>query len=382
MAKKKWWQYLLGIFGPTGLVADMLVDQHNGSGFASALGGTEIANQLDSLINSKTGGHLTGAQQEANEFSARMAEEEYARQVEFYEKYQSPQALLRQGVNPFGVNGSTGSLSASGGSPSSVSPSAPSGTALLQLVSAIFGMQQQKKLNDSEVRLNSAQARLFSAEATGKENTNSVFGVLHNLSVAQIQSQIASNAQSIAESIQRVRESISRVSLNNSQIQVNGVQIDLMGSEKELNIAKTAVEKLNADKLSALMPYIKSRQEAEIALINAQTQEAVFSAEKAMYDANLSMLKGMVEADLIDQGYYDELVKQQQFETGIQDWRQKAIKRDYKWKPVNDVCSNISKIATATAAVIGSVTGVGGAIPTAAAMNYGSDAALGSSMYW
>lgn len=362
---------------------DKVVDNFHSETRDNSEGVGRFLNGIDNFWNRITGSGLTSAEREANAYSAAQAEQEYAREVEFYEKYQSPKAQMQQGVNPFGVSGSTGSVSASGGSPSSVTPSGAEGLGgIMQLVQTIFGMTQQKRMNDSAINVNAAQARMYDADAQGKENANSVFDVIHNLTVEEINSKIAANRQAIEESLQRIKESVSRVSLNNSQIEVNGSLIQLHGSERDLNIAKTAIEKLNAQKMQEIMPFIKQRQQAEIALMNAQTEQATHTAEKMMYDANLSMLKGMVEADLIDGGYYDELLKQMKFETAIDDWKGKSIKRDYKWKPVNDICRNLSMVTTSAAALLGSFTGASGSTAAAAAMSYGSDAALGASMFF
>lgn len=86
-----------------------------------------------------------------------------------------------------------------------------------------------------------------------------------------------------------------------------------------------------------LLPYIQARQEAEIALTNAKTEEAKNSAESLMYDANLKMLKSLVDAKLIDSSYYDSVIDQAH-------WDVKYKKREYKWKPINDICHNISML--------------------------------------
>lgn len=67
---------------------------------------------------------------------------------------------------------------------------------------------------------------------------------------------------------------------------------------------------MNAKQIEMLLPYIQARQEAEIALTNAKTDEAKYSAESAMYDANLKMLKSLVDAKLIDSSYYDSVIDQ------------------------------------------------------------------------
>lgn len=302
-----------------------------------------------------TGNGLTDAQREANAFSAAEAEKQYEREVEFYEKYQSPKAQLSQGINPFGINGSTGSVSASGGAPESVSPQASGG--LLDLVQSIVSMSlanKQYQLESRKVEISSrladAEANLMRSQASETDKRVQWYDVLSKSSVDEIKQRIAESKQRVNESLQNIKESISRIDVNNNTIQLGTARIELIGTEKELNVTKAALNKLDADKAALLMPYVQSRAEAEQALINAQTDEARMTAEKQMYDANVSMLKGMVEADLIDKGYYDSLVESA-------DWNSASAKRDYKWKPVNDVCSNFSKICVGVGSVVGAFKG-------------------------
>lgn len=313
-------------------------------------------NGIDNLWNSLTGSGLTGAQIEANKYSAAQAEEQYAREVEFYEKYQSPKAMMQQGINPFGVSGSTGGHTASGGSPQSVAP-AQSGMNILDLVQSIVGMSmanKQYKLESRKVdiseQLASAESQLMQSQASEANKRIQWYDILSQLNIDEIKQRIAESKQRVNESLQNIKESISRVDVNNNTIQLGNARIELMGTENELNVTKAALNRLDADKASLLMPYVQSRAEAEQALIKAQTDEARMSAERQMYDANVSMLKGMVEADLIDKGYYDKLVESQ-------DWKTAQSKRDYKWSPINDVCSNFSKICVGVGSVVGAFKG-------------------------
>lgn len=313
-------------------------------------------NGIDNLWNSLTGAGLTDAQREANKYSAAQAEAEYDREVEFYEKYQSPKAMMSQGVNPFGISGSTGGHIASGGSPQSVAPQ-QSGMNILDLVQSIVGMQmanKQYKLEAKRVdiseRLASAESRLMQSQANEANKRVEWYDVVTQSNVDEIKQRIAESKQRVNESLQNIKESISRIDVNNNTIQLGNARIELIGSEKELNVTKAALNRLDADKASLLMPYVQSRAEAEQALINAQSDEARMAAEKYMYDANVSMLKGMVEADLIDKGYYDSLVESA-------DWKAAGAKRDYKWSPVNDLCSNFSKICVGVGSVVGGFKG-------------------------
>lgn len=299
----------------------------------------------------------------SRQFQAEQAQLDYDRQVDFYEKYQSIGAQIRQykenGLNPSllagGVSPSSSAPSASapsagvpsGGTASATSPmSSPMGLAgFLGEVLNLVKLRSDIDLTKSRTRKNNADA-----EHTGK--AIKWYDLISGANVDEIRQRIEESKQNVNESLQRIKESLSRIDVNNNTIQVGNARISLMGTEEELNRTKSALNRLDAQKAQLLMPYVQSRAEAEQALLRAQTDEARMSAERQMYDANVSMLKGMVEADLIDKGYYDSLVESQE-------WKTAQAKRDYKWSPVNDVCSNISKICVGVGSAVGAVKGTG-----------------------
>lgn len=100
---------------------------------------------FDSLLARYTGRELTGAEREANQFSASQAELQRQFQEDMYLKYQSPGAMMRQyaeaGLNPaLMYGGASGqNMSTSVASPSSVSPSGS-----LDLADAIISMVMAK----------------------------------------------------------------------------------------------------------------------------------------------------------------------------------------------------------------------------------------------
>lgn len=146
----------------------------------------DVGQNLDSFLAKQTGSELTGAEQQANEFSAQQAELQYQRQREFYQDFQSPEAQVRQfqeaGLNPalmYGRGVSTASP-IGGSAPSSVSPSQSGDFG--QLLSTLAGISFQKKeLNfkskvaDSEIERNKALAELYRNQATGQGNENQTY---------------------------------------------------------------------------------------------------------------------------------------------------------------------------------------------------------------
>lgn len=103
---------------------------------------------LESLLNKVTGSGLTGAEEQANNFSS--AEAEIARQwqEDMYLKYQSPAAMIDQykdaGLNPGLMYGGASSSSPSfnSSSPSSVSPQ--SGSGLSDIISTVTSLSKLK----------------------------------------------------------------------------------------------------------------------------------------------------------------------------------------------------------------------------------------------
>lgn len=332
-----WWQ-------------DKVVDNFHSETRDDSEGLGRFLNGVDNFWNRVTGSGLTGAEREANAFTAAETEKAYQREVDFYEKFSSPkaqiQSQLQAGINPYSMSTGAGPVASSSGG-SSVAPTG--GTDLMGFMQSMLNFSLHKKEIDSAISLNrSVEAKNY-ADAENTTKNTSWIDRINEINFDKMQSDIKVNEQKVNESIQTVQESVSRVNVNNKQLQIGDSTIELNGTQAELNKTKAICYELDAEKASLLMPYIKARQEAEIALTNAQADEARYSAEKQMYDANVSMLKGMVEADLISQGYYDNLVSKST-------WEARGEKRDYKWKPVNDVCSNVSRIAIGVGSVVSGVS--------------------------
>lgn len=238
---RNWWQ-------------DKIADNFHSVTRDNSEGVGRFLNGVDNFWNRITGSGLTDAEREANKYSAAQAEEQYNRELEFYEKYQSPKAMMQQGVNPFGINGSTGGHTASGGSPSSVSPQGAEGFGgMMSLVQSIFGMVQQKRSVDSEIALNkSAEERNYSE--ANERNINS--GTLKDMNLATIM------------------EKLSNVELNNSNVKLITSKIfntDADTKLKERYAAKVVAEILNIEADTNVKAEQLNVMLAEIANLNADT---------------------------------------------------------------------------------------------------------------
>lgn len=337
---------------------------------------------ISSWWKKMTGAGTTTAQKEANDFSSReaainrewqsseaevnrrfqakQAEEAYQRQVDFYNTYQSPSAMVQQykdaGLNPAlmagGSVGQTSVPSSSAPSGSMPSGSAPSGhvdsgdpSGVLSFIMNLMGFRSKLMRQNAETANINADTAQKEKETSWIDSYNTTNIESMRAGIDKVRSDIQVNSSVIDKNLQDIKESIKRVDLHDSTIKVNNALVDLHGSQKVLNETRTIVENLNAKQIEALLPYIQSRQEAEIALTNAKTEEAKHSAESLMYDANLKMLKSLVDSKLIDSSYYDSVIDQAH-------WDAKYKKREYKWKPINDICHNVSMLAIGAGSVM------------------------------
>lgn len=340
--------------------------------FATANNAGNIVHQIKE--NEKDRAFNAEQAQLNRDFQSKEAELAYERQQEFYDTRQSPAAMVQQyqkaGLNP--------SLLAGGASGSSSPQSSPSGSAAHSSSSAMPQMVDvMKSVVDLEaIKASIAESKVRKQKTEAEEqkirketswidtyNTTNVESL--KAGIEQVKSNIKVNEQQVEESLQRVQESLKRMDKMDSEIEVNGALVDLHGSQQVLNESRAAVEKMNAKQIEMLLPYIQARQEAEIALTNAKTDEAKYSAESFMYEANLKMLKSLVDAKLIDSSYYDSVIDQAH-------WDAKYKKREYKWKPVNDICHNVSMLAIGVGSLM---SGVGGA-----ASGLGQAAVVGQSL--
>lgn len=121
-----------------------------------------LGSLFDALISRLTGAALTPAEKEASALQLQnqqtLNEEDFQRKIDFYERYESPQAIMNQykaaGLNPALMYGGGASVSASGGVGTG-SASMPSAgvESIAGLVSAISGMSLRSKELQLEQRM-------------------------------------------------------------------------------------------------------------------------------------------------------------------------------------------------------------------------------------
>lgn len=347
------------------------VDGSSGKGWLASLwnkltgaGTTKQQDDLNAYAASEAQKQRDWSSSEAaanRRFQAQQAQLDYDRQVEFYEHYQSIGAQIRQykenGLNPAllagGVTPSSSAPSASspaGSMPSGVAGSATSPISSPVGLAAFLGQVLNLVKLRSDIDLTKSKTRKNLSESAQTDKVTSWYDVFTGTSIQEAQQRMRESAQRIDESLQNMRESVSRIDVNNSRIRIGEAEITLMGSEKELNETKSALHRLDAEKTAKLMPYVQKLAQAELNLKSSQGEDHLAEAEESRQNAAMSLLKQAVEQGLIDKGYYDSIVGEQQ-------WDEKGAKRDFNWGPVNDICSNLSKICVGVGSVVGAVKG-------------------------
>ena len=176
--------------------------------------------------------------------------------------------------------------------------------------------ENQTNATLAEVNLKKAQEDNIKVDTNGKIIKNAIEEV--NLKYADTLKQL--EVQERQEKINNLKEErkkiASEISLNNSEIELNGQRIQLVGKQMNsveaetcLKMAQTTLTNVNAESARLVLPYIQAREEAQIQLTYATTEQQKMSAQKAYADANLALVNASKEQGLIDAGYCDEVVK-------------------------------------------------------------------------
>lgn len=207
---------------------------------------------LGSMLNKLTGKHLTGAEREANQFSA-----EQAQIQRDYETEMSNTAYQRQvadmqaaGVNPALLYGSgaSGASTPSGSAPSSVAPN--SGTSMSELMQ-LFMMPAQKRLIEAQASNTDALTDKARADTEQMKLVNKYYPQVTETQIDKMLAEIGVDEE-------RVKEIRSNVNLNDLNAEL--LKVDKVIKDAEANEASA---------------FFKARREFE----EAQTDKS--KAEKA-----------------------------------------------------------------------------------------------------
>lgn len=257
-----------------------------------------IGNGFNSALAKYTGTELTGAEREANEFSAEQAE--LAREHDIFmsqHKYQfETQSMADAGVNPALVYGG-GNLvptHATGAAPESVAPSSKGIGDLAQMFMSIARMpmelknlKKQNELMESEAEKNKADAEKAEAEANVK-NTEYQFALD---SYEERLRNVGLKNQIDEETRDKIRQD-KRTSLE---------QMNLFIKEQTTEEAKAAAEKARE-----VLQYMETYEIYILADVKKALYEAQTQKEKSI--AALNGMQYMVQKKMLDSGYYDDII--------------------------------------------------------------------------
>lgn len=203
-------------------------------------------NYRQSLLARYTGSQLTGAEREANRFSANQAQLEREWQEKMYNQYESPAAMMRQyaeaGLNPALMYGGAGSPSPSfsGASPGSVSP-----TSGFDLVRDILDIAATK-----------AQVKNLEADTEGKSIENQYKETLLSAEVAtkwaQAENLVLQSEKSVAEKDKitaEIAEVVERTGLAKAEKAESIARAALIAAQEAL----TMTENVNAEKTGNIL---------------------------------------------------------------------------------------------------------------------------------
>lgn len=250
--------------------------------------GKGIGNTLSSLGNRITGSHLTGAEREANAFSAQQAQlaRDYETEMSNTSYQRGVVDMQKAGVNPalmYG-QGAAGASTPSSPSPDSVSPDAAEGP--MGILSLIMQMQtwkqdiEAKKLGndltreeilnkraDTELKEHTIPKLDAEAGKIAQETNNlkeSLEGIQADNALKQVSLKWADREHEAAlefqkmstdEKAQSIRESVARI--NNLSMQNKKILADISKTYEEIRLMQTQ-EALNIKDLERLDSLIKN----------------------------------------------------------------------------------------------------------------------------
>lgn len=185
------------------------------------------------------------------QFQSLEAEKAFDREVEFYEKYSSPEAQIRSaraaGVNPFGITGASSGPMASSHAPSGAQGSVGGSPAsqLSDLALMIEDLQYKREVTKGQRLMNDHQEIVNRYEDDYLSGRNKLQDV---------------NIQKAGEEINKLK---SDIEVNGNRILVGNSEIESNMSEVEVNTAVAAFKRMETKQIEELLPYYKKMYEAD-----------------------------------------------------------------------------------------------------------------------
>ena len=254
--------------------------------------------RFKSWADSVTGAHLSGAQNEANAFTADQAQ----KQMDFQQtmrdtQYQSAVADMRAaGVNPALMYGSgaNGNSAMSGSMASSVAPGSASldPVGLLGQIANLYLVNSQKRLIDSEVNKNVAETDLT------KQNIVKAGAEIQNIKANVRKLGFESDAQEV---VNKYLDRIQNVTLQNMTLEGDVLAANWTKIQQEIS-------NLNTEQMKILQDITESKERVNLLLTQeslneAQVNEVLASIRKINQETDNLIKTGKITQKEID--YYE-----------------------------------------------------------------------------
>lgn len=215
-----------------------------------------LSNGVTSLLNKVTGASLTGAEQQANAFTAQQAQN----QMDFQERmsntaYQREVADMKAaGVNPallYG-SGSNGATTPSGASGASVSPSPGDFVGLLGQIANLSLLKAQKRLLDEQARKTSNEADKTAVDTKMVELTLEWYPKVQDAQIRRINSEVENAYKDLDVKDSLIAKQDAETSLADTKKAVEELNKEWI---PRLNAARTGLDKANTIQAYAEAAY-------------------------------------------------------------------------------------------------------------------------------
>lgn len=281
---------------------------------------------------------------EQNEFNADQAQinREWNAQMDSTKYQRTVADMQAAGVNPaLAMNGGVTTQAASNSAASASSTPMLDLSSVVQMAMQAKQLRIQEKLADADVRVKNAEADIKEADAGVRDEYNRLLlegQKLSNDLTAEQRKQVIANIDKIGEEVELLKKQAA-------------TEIE----RKNLVIAETALRKATQGKTEAEKQRIVELLPFEKALSAAQTEN-----QKAQ--AAYAMIQAAYQQNLIDSGYIESMVRQNNADASEKETRQLAEDFEYKLRSGNifnqdKKAGRIAKTAMVAARALGAIVG-------------------------
>lgn len=288
----------------------------------------------ESLWRALTGSGLTGAQQEANAFSASEAQAARNWTEKMYQQYESPSALMQQyidaGLNPALMYGGTvgGNVGSAAAAPSSVGAESPQALGLLEfalssaLGAAEVGLKRKQGANiDAQTSEIEARKEYYGAMSRNLNSQTRRTDLLTESERDEILSRISLNKYNMSKAEADTALAFSQVALNDvnqrtldeyNRVRIAEIKARYANTEADTKRLNQQVENLKRDFVLSFSH--EAVLKAQAGLLDEQTKNALeenglihFNAETSKWESMMSQYrydkrKINQAFDLVDKG--------------------------------------------------------------------------------